>query len=29
MAVNLLQEHGFLIKKDNVSEWIINPKAKT
>jgi len=29
MAVNLLQDHGFLIKKDNTSEWIINPKAKT
>ena len=29
MAVNLLQENGFLIKKDNVPEWIINPKAKT
>ena len=29
MAVNLLQENGFLITKDNVSEWIINPKAKT
>jgi hypothetical protein len=24
-----LQEHGFLITKDNTSEWIINPKAKT
>jgi hypothetical protein len=28
-AVNLLQGHGFLIKKDHAPEWIINPKTKT
>jgi putative DNA primase/helicase len=28
-AVNLLQDHGFLIKKEYAPEWIINPKAKT